>query len=392
MDVIDRVGAGRAWLATLLLGVCLLGGGAALAPGTVWDGFLWRYFWGPVVADAHNAACAINADGAVSYGGPAFGESCAAAVEQGAVVAEPGYSVVSEVGYLLVGLFALYGTYLLLSRLHLGHDRRLVAALAPFVVLGGVLRVVEDVNAAVFDHQLGTGAATAETASMVIEYPLNALLISPLLYLTVSAVAFLALLGSVALSRRDVVESYHRTLAVTGTVLVVVSVAGLVVVALTDDAVGFHPLFAVATLAVATAVAGGLYAGLERLSPQTVAGTGSLALLVLWAHALDGAATVLSADWSGALGLPRSYQPSRSTGEVVVSVTEALQPGSLSAALGTAWPFLAVKLLVALALVWLFSERFVDDNTRLAHLLVIAVVAVGLGPGTRDLLRATLAV
>jgi uncharacterized membrane protein len=38
---------------------------------------------------------------------------------------------------------------------------------------------------------------------------------------------------------------------------------------------------------------------------------------------------------------------------------------------------------------WLFTEEFMEESTRYALLLLIAITAVGLGPGTRDLLRVT---
>jgi uncharacterized membrane protein len=48
-----------------------------------------------------------------------------------------------------------------------------------------------------------------------------------------------------------------------------------------------------------------------------------------------------------------------------------------------------VKLVVALAVVWIFDEQIFEDNPRYAILLLVAIVAVGLGPGTRDMIRAT---
>ena len=50
----------RAWLATFLGGVVVTVAAAVAFPRRVADGFLWRYFWGPVDADAHGATCAVR--------------------------------------------------------------------------------------------------------------------------------------------------------------------------------------------------------------------------------------------------------------------------------------------------------------------------------------------
>jgi uncharacterized membrane protein len=60
--------------------------------------------------------------------------------------------------------------------------------------------------------------------------------------------------------------------------------------------------------------------------------------------------------------------------------------------IGAAWSFLLVKLVVATIVVWAFDERIFEESPRYAVLLMVAVLAVGLGPGTRDMLRATLGV
>jgi uncharacterized membrane protein len=42
--------------------------------------------------------------------------------------------------------------------------------------------------------------------------------------------------------------------------------------------------------------------------------------------------------------------------------------------------------------VWVFEPELFDETPRYSILLLIAVLAVGLGPGTRDMLRATFGV
>ena len=128
---------------------------------------------------------------------------------------------------------------------------------------------------------------------------------------------------------------------------------------------------------------------LFRSAPEVNSGTSTIGLLVIWGHAVDGVANVLLADWLDAINVPLTYYPKHPANAFIIATTEALQPAGLTAAIGTSWPFLFVKLGVASAVVWLFSDQFLDESPRYSLLLLIAVTAVGLGPGTRDMLRAT---
>jgi uncharacterized membrane protein len=78
--------------------------------------------------------------------------------------------------------------------------------------------------------------------------------------------------------------------------------------------------------------------------------------------------------------------------QFVVDVTGATLPTSVLAVTGDAWPFLLVKLVAATFVIWVFEESVFEESPRYTMLLLVAVLAVGLGPGTRDMLRATLGV
>jgi len=64
-------------------------------------------------------------------------------------------------------------------------------------------------------------------------------------------------------------------------------------------------------------------------------------------------------------------------------------PAGVQEVIGVAWGFLLVKIVAAVAVVWVFDERIFEESPRYALLLLVAILAVGLGPGTRDMLRAT---
>ena len=362
----------RLWAGTVAALLVALVGGALAFPERVYYGFVWHYFWGPVVADAQSATCAVY-DGTTTellYDAAA----CRAAPEP---VAYPGYTLVSEVGYAITLLLALLGVVFLLRRLDIGADRRLFYALFPYMLFGGALRVVEDANDAV--------PAGVEPA---ISFPWNTLIISPIIYFTMFALTLLALLASIWAAKRDLAAEYDVPLAWLGTALLGLAVGYLLVLSILRDYVGFYPEISVVVLAGATLLTWLVWEAVERCAPAVNAGTRRMGLVVIWAHAVDGVANVVGLDWAKELGLPADLVPKHPVNRALVGVGEQF-PEVVQQVIGTAWPFLIVKLVAAVLVVWVFDEQIFEESPRYAILLLVAIVAVGLGPGTRDMLRAT---
>jgi len=364
----------RLWAGSVLVLLAALIGGSLLFPRTVYDGFVWHYFWGPVQADANAAVCAVRQGGTTRYLYDTA--ACSTAAEP---VAYPGYTLVSEVGYVVILLIALSGLVFLLKRLEIGSDRDLFFSILPFVFFGGALRVVEDV----------TDAATGS----LIGYPLNTLIISPVIYFTVFAITLLALVASVTLARRGVVDRYTRPLVGAGTLVLAATLLFLLWSAVAPDGPGtFYPQVLVVILLGATASAGGTWWLIELYAPRINAGTGRLGFVVIWGHAIDGVANVVGLDWMVALGAGPNLVPKHPVNRAIVEITGSTLPGSVLALTGDTWPFLVVKLVAATLVVWLFDEQIFEESPQYAILLMIAILAVGLGPGTRDMLRATIGV
>jgi uncharacterized membrane protein len=366
----------QSWVVAAIVAVGALAAGSLAFPKQVYYGFIWQYFWGPVVADANSAACAVYESGATEL--VSSSNTCSSAVAGGGIVAFPGYTLVSEAGYMVTLIFMLIGVLYLLRRLEIAEKRSLVFALVPFMLFGGALRVVEDA----FD-------ATPAGVEPLVTYPLNTLIISPVIYGTVFLVTLATLFGSVALERRGVVDAYEHAVAVIGSVVLLLTVGYLFFLAMTTSYVSLHLQMLVITLGLATVLAAAVYAGLEAYYPAVNAGTLRVGLVVLWAHAIDGVANVLAADWLDALGIPLSYNPKHPANRIIIDVTETVLPASIQSVIHTSWPFLGIKLLLATAIIWLFDDRFFEESPRYAVLLLVAVIAVGLGPGTRDMLRVT---
>lgn len=382
MELEGRTGVDpvRAWLAAAAAAVVALVGGSIVFRELVYERFLWKYFWGPVYADANNAVCAAR-NGVVE---PLYSQAaCREAAAAGEIVAEPGYTLVSEIGYAVTLIFMLAGVLFLLRGLGVGRERGLFFSLIPFMFFGGALRVVEDANDSV-----------PEGVEQAIAYPLNSLIISPVIYFTVFGITLATLLVAVWLARNGYVERYEYPLFAAGTVYLLATVGYLTYFVTTSLAsavrgAGFYPMVTVVVVTLSLLIAGVIHAALERFAPTVTAGTGLIGFVVLFGHALDGVANVLAADWAAVFGLPFSYSPKHPVNEFIISLAQGVLPPSVIETIGTAWPFLLVKIVAATLVVYIFDEQIFEESPRYAILLLIAILAVGLGPGTRDMLRAT---
>jgi uncharacterized membrane protein len=123
----------------VILGVATFVGATFVAPDVIYDQFIWRYFIGPVVADAVGHS--------VSYHG---------------VEAVAGYTLLSELVYGIILLVAFYLLYRFFRVFHIEPDLSFFIGASPFLVLGATLRVLED--------------------SGLFRQPLSYFFISPLIY------------------------------------------------------------------------------------------------------------------------------------------------------------------------------------------------------------------
>jgi uncharacterized membrane protein len=379
MELLDRYGISpeAAWLTTLVAGLLAVAGAAVVFTERVYYGFLWQYFWGPVEADSQGVSCLVyqrNSGEIVS--GSAAAEGCARV--EGVFVAEPGYTIISTLSYILILVFMLGGVSLLLDRFDLSPHDRFLYALVPFMLFGGVFRVVED----------SFVAARAAGEVPAIEFPASALLISPFIYFTVFAIALASFLLSKYLARADLTETFYYPLAVFGTAWLAGSFGYLLALSAANDWMTLRPGILVVVLGIATASALLVYVGVDRFRPEINAGTGLMGLVVIWGHAIDGIANVLANDWTQVWDLGE-YGAKHPFNQFIMDATYAIQGGEAIRGIyvGTAWPFFLVKLAVPVLILSVFDEQFFEESPRFAVMLLGAIIAVGLGPGTRDMVR-----
>ena len=119
---------------------------------------------------------------------------------------------------------------------------------------------------------------------------------------------------------------------------------------------------------------------LRRRRPAAASVAGTVGLLVVFGHGLDGVSTAIGYDVLGA-------------GERTPVPALILEVGGMlptAAFIGAGWLFVLVKLGLAAGIVVLFRDLLVDTPTR-ARVLLFLIGAIGLGPGSHNVVLYLLA-
>ncbi|HDS58957.1 MAG TPA: DUF63 family protein [Thermoplasmatales archaeon] len=197
----------RRWLLPVGVGAAALTAALLVAPEVVYDRFIWKYFVGPVVADA--------------VGRP---------VSHRGVEAVEGYTLLSEMVYGAILLAMFYLLYRVFRHFSIRPDLRFFVGASPFLLLGATLRVLED--------------------SGLFSRPLAYLFISPLIYAQIGFYFAVGIAAGLLVQRKKNPGEQRRLL-----VLLLAGVAASYTLAhLMADrylAISLHPLWMVAFATVA---------------------------------------------------------------------------------------------------------------------------------------------
>jgi uncharacterized membrane protein len=262
--------------------------------------------------------------------------------------------------YLLGLLVAGVATALLLYRRRPAVTEDTVTALAPWMAGGGSLYAIYQIGA------VPPGVAP--------------LFSSPAVYLTTGILAGIVLVLTAACPP----EGWHPTttpglLTITGlAVLLSAMTAGYAstVHRGADIEVGITLGILLGTVVSAAAV----WVLLSRVRPSAVEATGSVGLLVVFAHALDGVSTAVGYDL---LGFGEQTPLSR----IIIEAAGALPTAEV---IGAGWLFVLVKLALAAVVVDVFEEYVREEPTE-GYLFLGLIAAVGLGPGAHNVVLFALA-
>lgn len=298
--------------ASLLAIAVLVAGGSLLAPEAFYDQIIWKYYWGPIEADA---------SGYVE-------------IERNGVVAEPGYNVVNTLSWFLLLGLCLVGGIQLVEWLAVPRSDKFAVGIVLWEASGAVAHVLEDMG--------------------LFEWPTKVLFITPLIFFEF-AIAGLGLLTiGILLERASLRRGVRGPLMGVALIFAAPALAWAAIVASrTEQILVFvNPLLVAGLAAAAWGVVALRARAAGRVDGLDVAIAGG-ALVLAW----DGAYLAL---WlgGGAWGLP-------ATDGLVSSllVGPALALAATAAAAGVGWLVwrrrkapLAASYLLPLNLIVIFSQ------------------------------------
>ncbi|NVO67532.1 DUF63 family protein [Methanofollis tationis] len=257
------------------------------------------------------------------------------------------YTIVDTLTYALILILSVYLVYRGLRRFGIEVNRDFVLATIPFVVLGGLLRVVED-----------TGMITSD---------LRILLITPIIFFVVFFITVGALFLSRLLEVKGVVREYSRTYGLIGVVL---SAAVFILILLWGAAntrIDLVVLLAIPAMAAASSAA--VFAFLRYVLGWEYV-SDPLYLLLIVGHLFDASATSFGIDLHSL-----HYVEQHVVGSVLIEWS------------GTAFSMFPLKLAVIVPAIYVLELYRKEGNVAFWHLVLLAMIVVGMAPGVRDMMR-----
>jgi len=327
-------------LAIILIALII---GIVFFPSLFYDNWIWKYYWGPVVADA--------SDGVATYNG---------------VKAYEGYTIVSEITYGFILICALYAIYLFLKKLEIKIDWRFALALMPYILFGPTTRVLEDTG--FFDKPWEYWFISPLIYLQIAIYALFFVFLGYYLqkkyenkYLTVNSVVFsggmIFLLPSILLILNWIIgNNWSETTGVRFDVFLIVT-------------------FLISLIVFLVYLIGYFYKENKNFTVYK----NPLNLTLLFGHMMDGITSYISIKDPFNMGL--NYAEKHPASNFLLEVWGPLFP--------------IVKFLLIIIVIYVFDILYKDelkDHINLVNLLKIGILILGFSPGLRDLLRVTMGV
>jgi uncharacterized membrane protein len=258
------------------------------------------------------------------------------------------YNIVDTLTYALVLIIAIYILYRWLSASKIvSVDSRFVLSTLPFIVLGGLLRVVQD-----------TGMITSGW---------QFLLVTPLIYFALFFFTVIVLIITAQIQKAGLIRDYAPLYAGAGAGSCVIVAGVLIWFGLTNTVVAVNVFVFIVGLAIATSLA--VYAAMRYLLRWDYAAD-PLYLALIFGQMLDASATSYGIDLH-----PLNYMEVHVVGSNLIALT------------GTAFVMFPLKLAVLFPAIYLLQRYREEAPPVLWHLILLAMITVGLAPGVRDMVR-----
>ncbi len=314
-----------------------------LMPSIFYDQWIWKHYWGPVVADAA---------GGVAY--------------HNGVRADEGYTLIAEITFGLILIFALYALYKLFKKLKITVNWRFALSLMPFILYGPVSRVLED-----------TG---------YFDVPIVYWFISPFIYIQIAFFALLFLLLGYYLEKRlkNPKITINRVLFFGGLVFLLPS-SYLIIRWIIGDQWGpttgvrFDVFLIIIALVFLIVGAVYLIAHFYKNKEKIVIYKNPLNLAMLSGHLIDGLTSYISIKDPFLMGL--NYAEKHPASNLLLEIWGPLFP--------------IIKFILIIVVIYIFDIYFKDElknYLNLVNMLKICILILGFSPGLRDLLRVTMGV
>lgn len=237
------------------------------------------------------------------------------------------YTPEATIAYAIILAVAVYGTYLLLKKMKIKIDKRLIMGVLPFIIFGGWTRALRD-------HNLYQGWWWC----------------SPPIYVLVFAITLGALLAGILIERKYKL-GYHKFMIIVGAALLIYDLS------LTNitNLQGFGTIIGIATAWAA------VFFGIYKLKPKLLSFENAG---IISAHMLDASSTFTALSFFG------YYE-------------QHVLPTFLIDIFGPAVMF-PLKIFVVIP-VLLIIDRYSDDKF-FSNYLKLAILILGLATGFRDLM------
>lgn len=267
------------------------------------------------------------------------------------------YNIVDTLTYaiiLVIGVYLLYrwlSTSTWLSDIGFKIDTTFILATLPYVVLGGVVRVIED-----------TGMITGD---------LKFLLITPLIYFVLFFYTIAMLFLSRYLTLQGLTKNILSFYFWAGVVSVIVASLILVAWSTTHHGVDLSVLSIILLMAIAATT---LVWAFMRYVCRWEYVRDPLYITLIFGQLFDASATSFGIDLHPAL----QYMEVHVVGSQLINLT------------GTAFVMFPLKLLVLFPAVYIMQLYRKEANPAFWHLVLLAMIVVGFAPGIRDMVRMVL--
>ena len=267
------------------------------------------------------------------------------------------YNVVDTLTYailLVLGVYLIYrwiSSSSFMADTGLEVDQKFILATVPYVILGGLVRVIED-----------TGMITSDWRFF---------LITPLIYFVIFAFTLGMSFLSRYLTLKGITANFIHFYAFAGILAVVVASLVLLAWSQTHHGIDLFVLLIIPLMAVtATAI---VWAVMRYVLSWTYV-TDPLYFTLLFGQLLDASATSFGIDFHPTV----QYVEQHVVGSVLIGMT------------GTALVMFPLKLLVLFPAVYVMQMYRKDANPVFWHLVMLAMIVVGFAPGIRDMVRMVL--